>query len=60
MRRLEAWHYLIGIFVLFWTLFAFIIISAGFPFMVIMMSLTGLLGLSAVVVALAWAWTHQY
>ncbi|HLZ58097.1 MAG TPA: hypothetical protein VKR06_14245 [Ktedonosporobacter sp.] len=59
MRRLEAWHYLIGVFVLFWALFAFIIISTGFPFMVIMMALTVLAGLSALVVVLAWAFQHN-
>lgn len=59
MRRLEAWQYLIGVLALFWALFAFVIISTGFPFMVIMMALTVLAGLSALVVALAWAYQHN-
>jgi hypothetical protein len=59
MRHLEAWQYLIGVLVLFWALFALIIISTGFPFMVISMSLTALAGLSAGVVALAWAFQHN-
>lgn len=59
IRRLEAWHYLIGIAVLFWVLLAFVIISTGFPLMVIIMALTALAGLSTVIIALAWAFQHN-
>jgi hypothetical protein len=59
-RRLPAWKMLICIFVAFWLLFATVLILSNFPFLVISMALTSVGAMSAIVVALAWAWTNNY
>lgn len=60
-RRLEAWQYLIGIFAIFWLVFAFVLIAISqFPFIIISMALTTVAILSGLVVALAWAYTHNW
>jgi hypothetical protein len=60
MKRLQAWQYLIVVFAVFWILFATILIIGDFPFFVISMALTTLAGLSVGVIALAWAYTHDW
>ena len=59
-RCFQAWQYLIGIFAAFWVLFAIVLIMADFPFFVISIALTTTGMLSFLVVALAWAYTHNY
>ncbi len=60
MRSIPAWKYLIGIFAVFWVVLAIMLFIADIPFYIITLSLSILLILSAAIVALAWAWTHNY
>ena len=60
MRSIPAWKYLIGIFAVFWVVLAIMLFIADFPFYIITLSLSILLILSAAIVALAWAWTHDF
>jgi hypothetical protein len=60
MRRIPAWKYLIGIFAVFWVVFAVILIISDFPFLVISIALTALFMLSVVVVGLAWAYQNNW
>jgi len=60
MRRLQAWQYLAAIFAVFWAFFAFILIITDFPFYVISIALTTIAMLSLLIIALAWAYTHDY
>jgi hypothetical protein len=60
MRRFPVWKYLIGVFALFWVVLAIMLVIADTPFYMITLSLTIILIFSAVIVALAWAWTHDY
>src|SRR6266700_241342 len=60
MRSIPAWKYLIGIFAVFWVVLAIMLFIADIPFYVITWSLSIILILSAAIVALAWAWTHDY
>jgi hypothetical protein len=60
MRRLQAWQYLIGIFAVFWVIFATVLIISAFPFYVISIALTTITMLSLLIIALAWAYTHDY
>jgi hypothetical protein len=57
---LQAWQYLAGIFAVFWIFFAFILIITGFPIYVISIALTTIAMLSLLIIALAWAYTHDY
>ncbi|GAC1435770.1 MAG: hypothetical protein PVS3B3_33600 [Ktedonobacteraceae bacterium] len=59
-RRFQAWQWLILIFVSFWILFAIVMVVGNFPFFIISIALTTIGALSALVVALAWAYTHDY
>jgi len=60
-KRLQAWQYLIGVFAVFWLIFAFVLIAISqFPFIIISMALTTVAILSGLVVALAWAYTHDW
>lgn len=60
MRRVQSWKVLIGIFLAFWLIFAVVLIVADFPFYIISIALTTTAALSALVIALAWAYTHNY
>ncbi|GAC1348930.1 MAG: hypothetical protein NVSMB27_18500 [Ktedonobacteraceae bacterium] len=60
MRRLQAWQYLAGIFAVFWVCFAIILITTDFPFYVISIALTTIAMLSLLIIALAWAYTHDF
>jgi len=60
MKRPQAWKWLTGIFAVFWIVFAFFLFTAGIPFVIVSMALTVVLGMSAFVVALAWAYQHNY
>ncbi len=59
MRRIAAWKYLVGIFAMFWVIFATILIMSDFPFYVISIALTTILLLSVLVVVLAWAYQNN-
>lgn len=58
MKRIEFWKWLIGILVVFWIIFAVFLIGADIPFVIVSMALTVVLGMSALVVGLAWAYQH--
>jgi hypothetical protein len=60
MKGKQTWKYLIGIFAIFWILFAIVLIVAEFPFYVISIALTTIAMLSALIIVLAWAYTHDY
>ena len=60
MRRMQAWQYLIAIFAVFWVIFAIVLIFSDFPFYIISMALTTITMLSLLIIALAWAYTHDY
>jgi hypothetical protein len=60
MQPKQAWKLLIIIFAVFWVLFAVVLIATGFPFYIISIALSTILMLSILVVALAWAYTHDY
>ena len=58
-RRWQAWQWLILIFACFWVLFAIVMIIGNFPFFIISIALTTIGALSALVVALAWAFQNN-
>jgi hypothetical protein len=60
MKRVQPWQILIVIFAIFWVIFAVVLIATNFPFYIISIALTTVAALSALVVALAWAYTHGY
>jgi hypothetical protein len=61
MRRIQAWQVLCFIFAAFWIVFAVVlIVFSQFPFYVISIALTTILALSVLIIALAWAYTHDY
>ena len=60
MRSRQVWKYLVGIFALFWIFFAIILIVAEFPFYVISIALTTIAMLSAIIIALAWAYQNNW
>ena len=59
-RRLQAWQLLIVIFASFWLLFAVVMIVGDFPFFIISIALTTVGALSALIVALAWAYQNNF
>jgi hypothetical protein len=60
MRRRQIWKYLIVIFAVFWIIFAVFLFLGDIPFYIISIALSTILALSALIVALAWAYTHDY
>lgn len=60
MRRMQAWQYLIGIFAVFWVIFAIILIITDFPFYIISIALTTIAMLSLLIIALAWAYQNNF
>ena len=59
MRRLQAWQYLIVIFIVFWVIFATVLIITAFPFYVISIALTTTAMLSLLIIVLAWAYQNN-
>ncbi len=59
MRRLQVWQYLIGIFVVFWIIFAIVLFLSDIPFFVISIALTTIAALSFLIVLLAWAYQNN-
>jgi hypothetical protein len=60
MRRIPAWKYLIGVFAVFWVIFAIVLIATGFPFYIISIALSTVLVLSMLIIALAWAYQNNW
>ncbi|TMC20482.1 MAG: hypothetical protein E6J34_12615 [Chloroflexi bacterium] len=60
MQRIQPWHYLIGIFAIFWIIFAAVLMMSNFPFIVVSMALTIVAILSVLVIALAWAFQNDW
>ena len=60
MRRLQPWQYLIGVFVVFWIIFAIVLFLGDIPFFVISIALTTIAALSLLVVLLAWAYQNNF
>ena len=58
-RRFQAWQILIAIFASFWLLFALVMIVGNFPFFIISIALTTVGALSALIIALAWAYQNN-
>lgn len=59
MKRIEFWKLLTGILAVFWIIFAFFLIGADIPFVIVSMALTVVLAMSVLVVGLAWAYQHN-
>ncbi len=59
-RRLQAWQILILIFGCFWVLLAVVLIVSDFPFLIISIALTTIAALSALIIALAWAYQNNF
>ena len=60
MKHWQAWQYLIGIFAVFWVIFAIVLIIADIPFFVISIALTTIAMLSLLIIALAWAYQNNF
>ena len=58
-HHIGAWKWLIGIFAVFWIIFAIFLFNADIPFVIVSMALTVVLAMSAFVVGLAWAYEHN-
>lgn len=59
MQRRQIWKYLIAIFGAFWLIFALFLFLGDFPFYIISIALSTVLVLSALIVALAWAYQNN-
>lgn len=59
-QQVQVWKWLIGILAVFWIIFAIFLFNADIPFIIVSMALTIVLVMSALVVALAWAYQHDY
>ncbi|HLI71090.1 MAG TPA: hypothetical protein VKV19_15150 [Ktedonobacteraceae bacterium] len=58
-QQVQVWKWLIGILSVFWIIFAIFLFNANIPFIIVSMALTIVLVMSALVVALAWAYQHN-
>lgn len=58
-KRYAIWKFLIGVFAVFWIIFAVVLFSADIPFFAITMALTMVLAMSIVVIGLAWAYHNN-
>ncbi len=59
MRGRQIWKYLIVIFAAFWIIFAVFLFLGDIPFYIISIALSTVLVLSALIVALAWAYQNN-
>lgn len=59
MQRRQIWKYLTAIFGTFWLIFAVFLFLGDFPFYIISIALSTVLVLSALIVALAWAYQNN-
>jgi ABC-type Na+ efflux pump permease subunit len=55
-KRFPVWKFLIGVFAIFWIVFAVMLFYANIPFLAVTMALSMILAMSVVVVGLAWAY----
>ena len=60
MQQRQAWKLLVGIFAVFWVVFAIFLFIAELPFYIISIALTTILILSIAVIALAWAYQNNF
>jgi hypothetical protein len=60
VKRMQAWKLLMGIFAIFWVIFAIILIFSGIPFYVVSIALTTVAMLSLLIIALAWAYQNNF
>ncbi|GAC1386388.1 MAG: hypothetical protein NVS4B7_07340 [Ktedonobacteraceae bacterium] len=60
MKRRQVWRYLIGIFAVFWLVFAVILFIGDMPFYVVSIALTTIAVLSLLITLLAWAYQNNY
>ena len=60
MKHISAWKYLIGLFAVFWILFAVVLFLADIPFLIVSTALTTLFVISGLIVVLAWAYQNNY
>ena len=57
---MQAWKLLMGIFAIFWVIFAIILIFSGIPFYIVSIALTTVAMLSLLIIALAWAYQNNF
>jgi hypothetical protein len=57
---MKTWKLLAVIFIVFWLLFAVVLIVTGFPFYIISIALTTIALLSGLVTVLAWAYQNNF
>lgn len=55
-KRYAVWKFLIGVFAVFWVIFAIVLLNADIPFFAVGMGLSMVLAMSIVVIGLAWAY----
>jgi flagellar biosynthesis component FlhA len=60
MQQRQAWKLLVGIFAVFWVVFAIFLFIAELPFYIISIALTTIFVLSIAVIALAWAYQNNF
>jgi len=60
MQQRQAWKLLVGIFAVFWVVFAIFLFISELPFYIISIALTTILILSIAVIALAWAYQNNF
>jgi hypothetical protein len=58
-RRFAIWKFLIGVFAVFWLVFAVMLFNANIPFFAVSVALSMILAMSVVVVGLAWAYHND-
>lgn len=58
-KPIAAWKFLVGVFAVFWIVFAIMLFNAEIPFLAVSMALTMLLAMSVVVIGLAWAYQNN-
>ncbi len=60
MQQKQAWKVLAVICAVFWVVFAIFLFISQLPFYIISIALSTIFMLSIAVVALAWAYTHDF
>lgn len=58
-KQFAVWKFLIGVFAVFWIVFAVVLFTADIPFLAVTMALSMVLAMSVVVVSLAWAYQRN-
>ena len=60
MQQRQAWKLLVGIFAMFWVVFAIFLFISELPFYIISIALTTIFILSIAIIALAWAYQNNF